>query len=188
MKKQNVNAIKDILSGKTPEKKITVGYTPTQKEFGDEWEQKNGYKVKKTRFDDIRVPLFCPKCEKVMKRSKDINSYYSHKTCLNCMVDYHDELRKEGKLEQYIFRKRLLNARSWLEEQKQQLSEFVDSKNYDPEFVLSDGTMEKWHYNGNISEVVDGYTNDLQKFETQLNESIKKYESEYKEKIDNRVI
>lgn len=188
MNKKNVNAIKDILSGKTPEKRISVGYTPTQKEFEGEWEQKNGYKVKKTRFDDIRVPMFCPKCEKIMKGSKDTNAYYSHKTCLNCIVDYHDELRKEGKLEQYMFRKRLLNAQSWLEEQKQQLEEFVNSKYYDPEFVRSDGTIERWKFDGDVSEIIDGYTNDLQKFETQLNESIEKYESEYKEKIDNRVI
>ena len=188
MDKKNVNVIKDILSGKTPDKRISVGYTPKQKEFGDEWEQKNGYKVKKTRFDDIRVPMFCPKCEKVMKGSKDTNAYYSHKTCLNCVVDYHDELRKEGKLEQYMFRKRLLNAQSWLEEQKQQLVEFVESKNYNPEFVLSDGTIERWDFDGNISEIIDGYTNDLQKFETDLNNSIQNYESTYNQTINDRII
>jgi hypothetical protein len=182
MNKKNVENLKNILQGKEIKKNISVGYNAPQKEFGDEYEQKNGYKVKKTRFDDIRVPLFCPKCDKVMKGSKDTSAYYSNGSCLNCMVDYHYELQTEGKLEEFMFRKRILNAQSWLNEQRQQLQEFVKSKNYNPEFVLSDGTIEKWNFDGNISEIIDSYRGDLDKFEINLNNSINEYEKKYNKK------
>ena len=184
MDKKNVSAIKDILSGRTPDKKISVGYTPKEKEFGDEYEQREGYKVKKTRFDDIRVPMFCPKCERVMKGSRDTDAYYSHNTCLNCMVDYHEELRKQGTLEEYMFRKRLLNAQSWLNDQRQQLEDFTHSKNFNPEFVLSDGTIERWDFDGNISEILNGYREELDKFEKNLNNSVENYEQKYNKKIN----
>jgi len=179
MDKKNVNALKSILSGKEAEKNISVGYTGTKKEFGDEYEQKNGYKVKKTRFDDIRVPMFCPKCEKVMKARRDTDAFYSNGTCLNCMIDYHDELRKEGKLDQFMFKKRLLNAQSWLDEQKTQLDEFKNNFNGKQEYVLSDGRIEKWEFDGNLSDVIDSYKEYLGTFEEQLNNSIQSYEEKY---------
>ena len=66
------------------DKKIQVGYTgktasPIRKE-GDTWtdkdgkecEVKNGFIQSIPKFQDIRVPMFCPKCGSIMgKRSKD---------------------------------------------------------------------------------------------------------------------
>lgn len=179
MDKKNYGALKDILSGKEPEKNVSVGYTGKKKEFGDDYEQKEGYKVKKTRFDDIRVPMFCPKCEKVMKARRDTDAFYSNGTCLNCMIDYHDELRKEGKLDQFMFKKRLLNAQSWLGEQKQQLDEFQNNYTGEQEYILSDGRIEKWKFDGTISDEIDSYKEYLEKFETQLNTSIQSYEEKY---------
>lgn len=186
MNKKNVDALKTILSGKDVEKSISVGYNAPKKEFGDEYEQKNGYKVKKTRFDDIRVPMFCPKCEKVMKGRRDTEAYYSHGTCLNCMVDYHDELRREGKLDEYTFRKRLLNARSWLNDNKVQLEEFQKNAKLDGEYVLADGTIEKWTSDVKIEDVVDSYKEYLTKFEEDLNNSIKDYEQKYNKFLDDK--
>ena len=186
MNKKNVDALKNILSGKEAEKSISVGYTAKAKEFGDEYEQRNGYKVKKTRFDDIRVPMFCPKCESVMKGRRDTEAYYSHGTCLDCMVDYHDELRKEGKLQEYTFRKQLLNARSWLADNKQQLKEFEEKGKLDGEYVLADGTIEKWTSDVKIEDVVNSYKEYLDKFEQDLNKSITDYEQKYNKSLDDK--
>lgn len=179
MDKKNVNALKNILSGDAPEKNISVGYTAPKKEFGDEYEQKNGYKSKKTRFDDIRVPMFCPKCERVMKARRDTDTYYSDGTCLNCLIDHHEELRKEGKLEQYMLKKRLLNAQSWLKDQKVQLKEFEENGKKDQEYVLSDGRIEKWELDGKLSDEIDSYKEYLDDFESQLNNSIQSYEEKH---------
>jgi hypothetical protein len=200
MNEKNKKALESILSGKSVEKGIQVGYTGTPKntrpsgegkEIGEEWQVdgKTWVKTKtgverKSAVEGARVPMFCPKCEKIMKGTKDTNAYYSHGTCLNCLVDYHDELRKEGTLEEVMFRKRLLNAKSWLREQYEQLNEFISKENYNPEFVLSDGTIEKWEVDGNISSVIDSYKEWLQNFDNDLQNSIKEYETKYQKTID----
>jgi len=187
MNRKNVDALKNILQGKPVEKNISVGYTPEKKSLGDEYEQKNGYKVKKTRFDDIRVPMFCPNCEKVMKAAKDTQAYYSNGTCLNCMVDYHDQLRREGKLEQFAFKKRILSASSWLSERQKELEEFEKSvdrdKNVQDDYVHSDGNVEKWTSDVKFGELIDNYKQYLSEFQTELQQSITKYEKEYNEHL-----
>lgn len=200
MNKKNVEAIKSILEGRDIEKGIQVGYTGTPKqtkpsgegkEIGDIWKE-NGKTWEKTKtgvhrksvLQSARIPMFCPKCERVMKGKKDTKAFYSNNTCLNCLVDHHEELRKEGRLEEVMFKKRIRNAQSWLSEQYQQLNEYMGKENYNPEFVLSDGSIEKWETDGNISQIIDSYKEWLQEFEENLQESIKEYESTYEKKFD----
>lgn len=200
MNEKNKKALESILSGREIEKGIQVGYTGAPKstkpsgegkEIGDVWTE-NGKTWEKTKtgvhrksvLQSARIPMFCPKCERVMKGKKDTKSFYSNGTCLNCLVDYHEELRKEGRLEEVMFKKRIKNAQSWLDEQYQQLNEYISKENYNPEFVLSDGSIEKWEVDGNISQIIDSYKEWLQEFEENLQESIKEYESTYEKKFD----
>ena len=200
MNEKNKKALESILSGKEIEKGIQVGYTGTpkstkpsgeDKEIGDVWTE-NGKTWEKTKtgvhrksvLQSARIPMFCPKCEKVMKGKKDTKAFYSNGTCLNCLVDYHEALRKEGRLDELMFKKRIQNAQSWLSEQYEQLNEYMSKENYNPEFVLSDGTIEKWEVDGSISEIIDSYKEWLQEFEENLQQSIKEYEELYDKKFN----
>ena len=200
MNEKNKKALESILSGNEIEKGIQVGYTGTPKstkpsgegkEIGDIWKE-NGKTWEKTKtgvhrksvLQSARIPMFCPKCEKIMKGKKDTKAFYSNGTCLNCLVDYHEELRKEGRLDELMFKKRIRNAQSWLSEQYQQLNEYMGKENYNPEFVLSDGSIEKWETDGNISQIIDSYKEWLQEFEENLKKSIEEYESTYDKKFD----
>ena len=55
----------DLLAGREPEKRIMVGYEGKKQESGD----------KKSHLTDImaeaRMPMFCPECDKVMKKKLD---------------------------------------------------------------------------------------------------------------------
>jgi hypothetical protein len=123
-----------------------------------------------------------------MKAAKDTQAYYINGTCLNCMVDYHDQLRKEGKLEQFAFKKRILSAASWLKERQTELNEFEQTvdrdKNVEDDFVLSDGRVEKWTSDVKFGELIDNYKQYLKEFQSELHQSVTKYENEYNEQLN----
>ena len=55
-------ALKEVLSGKTPEKRVMVGYEGKEKKQGD---------IKSKLTDimaEVRMPWFCPSCKKIMKK------------------------------------------------------------------------------------------------------------------------
>ena len=81
----------------TKKTKFQVGY---QKKFnhheeGDIWEEngkswtiKNGIKQNITKLDKAKkahlMPLFCPNCNRVMKKRNDKPFYKIHKKCFDC--------------------------------------------------------------------------------------------------------
>lgn len=199
MDKQNVDNLKSILSGKDVEKKVQVGYTTSNehhsemkgKSVGDVWESngkkwtknENGTITNVTRFDDIRIPLFCPKCNTAMRGKNDTKAYYSNGTCLNCMVDYHNELRKSDELEKFMWAKRLRSAQSWYNEQIVQFDEMCESYKKNPEFVMSDGTIEKWTTETDFSKIIEEYQSYLNTYKEKLDKSIEDFEQKYNDKL-----
>jgi len=197
--RNNKKNLDRILQGKEPEKKLQKGYESSYKgpssyghEVGDVWEE-NGKKWKMTehgniqnvtRMDSYRVPAFCPECGHVMKGKKDTKSFYAHGTCLNCLVDYHEFLRKKGKLDQFAFRKRLLSSISWFEEQKRQFDDFEKLVTSNPEFVQSTGKIEKWSNELDSEKLIEEYKEFLQDYKNKLDNSIEKYERDYGEGLN----
>ena len=58
-------ALRDVLSGDKPKKRIMVGYEGEKKKNGD---------IKSKLTDimmEVRMPWFCPKCDKIMKKRLD---------------------------------------------------------------------------------------------------------------------
>lgn len=200
MDKRNLDNLKTILKGGEVEKKIQSGYTGANmvgpnakgKKPGDIWEhngktwmmKENGTVTNITRFDDVRVPMFCPRCESIMKGKASTKAFYINGTCLDCMIDDHDKLRREGKLEQFAWKKRLRSSKSWLKEQYQQLDEFKMKKEKNPEFVLSDGTIEKWDVNMDVDKIIEEYQDYLDNYDKELQNAIADYESKYNESIE----
>lgn len=48
-----------------------------------------------TSTNELRVPAFCPICERVMKGSRSVNTYYSFGCCRDCWVEWIDPDREE---------------------------------------------------------------------------------------------
>lgn len=203
MDKKNLDNLQTLLKGGEVDKNISVGYTPDKSKSvtggvkrnpGDEWEHngktwvmdERGNITNKTRFDGVRVPMFCPKCERVMKGKKDTTSFYSHGTCLDCMVDYHNELRKRGVLERFSWQKRLLSAQSYLKDQQQQFEEFKVNVEKNPEFILSDGTRERWNMDVDNEKIIQEYQSHLDTYEKDLIDSISKYEQQYNARLADK--
>lgn len=46
---------------------------------------------------NLRVPMFCPVCERIMKGSKSTNTYYDFGCCSDCFIEFVDGRVKKWK-------------------------------------------------------------------------------------------
>jgi hypothetical protein len=153
--KKDVERLRNLMQGKYGEKtRSSVGFTNKQ-EFhkeGDIWESdgrtwtiENGIKQNITKLDKAKkahtMPLFCPKCSKLMKRV-DKPYYNIHQFCLDCFAKFEDKLKAEGKYQEYYneINNKIIDNR--IEEYKQYIEERINESN--SSFVSEDGDVENW--------------------------------------------
>tara|TARA_B110000902_G_scaffold36016_1_gene38141 strand:+ start:97 stop:672 length:576 start_codon:yes stop_codon:yes gene_type:complete len=169
--KRDVERLRNLMTGKYGEKtRSSVGFTNKQEFYneGDIWESdgrtwtiKNGIKQNVTKLDKAKkehnMPLFCPKCSKLMKRV-DKPYHNVHKYCLDCHARAEDKLKAEGKYEEHYkeINNKIIDDRvdEFKQYVKDQLSESNDS------FVSENGEVENWV--GKLdTEKVDEFTKDI---------------------------
>ena len=167
--KKDVERLRNLMQGKYGEKtRSSVGFTNPQEFYdeGDVWESdgrtwtiKNGIKQNITKLDKAKkehnMPLFCPKCSKLMKRV-DKPYYNVHKYCLHCHARAEDKLKAEGKYEEHYneINNKTIDGR--IEEYKQYINEKLKESNNS--FVSENGEVEKW-VGGLDADKVEEYTN-----------------------------
>ena len=121
-------ALKSILKGQAPEERVMVGY---------EGKKDNTPGDKIDRLSEImkeaRMPWFCPKCDKVMKKRLDNKMwmYYGH--CFDCQVEDENKKRIEGKFDEWAEEKVKNNKIVWIKEQRESIEEFKKQKS--PSFL-----------------------------------------------------
>ena len=118
--RQNV-ALKNILDGKPTEKRSMVGYQGKK-------EENLGGKTRKSELTDImsevRMPLFCKKCKKTMKRKLDDKFWRTQGHCFDCQIEIENRMRIEGTFEEYAKTKMLENQKAYLKDMEQSLDDF----------------------------------------------------------------
>ncbi len=161
-------AMQSILRGETPEKRVMVGYQAKK-------DLNQGDKIDKLSdiMKEARMPWFCPKCTKTMKKRLDDKMWLLHGHCFNCQVDIEHKLRLEGKFDEWATKKAIKNKQAWITEQREQLIAFKNQEA--PEFhnqVSADGhslDKEKWNIDFNkLKEQADEALEHLQKIEDSL--------------------
>tara|TARA_R110000796_G_scaffold36621_4_gene93113 strand:- start:30 stop:563 length:534 start_codon:yes stop_codon:yes gene_type:complete len=135
-------ALGDILAGRETEKRVMVGYEGKEKEKGD-------IIPKMTEImQDVRMPLFCKECKRVMKQKLDDKMWRLFGHCFDCQSKFENKLRIEGKFDEWQEEKVRQNKISWLKDQIQAITEWKDVKA--PEFFNNVGVnypeleKEKW--------------------------------------------
>ena len=140
-KRQN-DALKSILDGGAPEKRVQVGYEGKKQASGDQISPLSDVMKK------ARMPWFCPKCDKIMKSRHDNKMWLSYGHCFNCQIEFENKLSVQGKLDEWKADKERKNKLAWIRDQKQSIEEF--KKQDAPEFYQQfrpDGhsiDKEKW--------------------------------------------
>ena len=121
-------ALKSILKGQAPEERVMVGY---------EGKKDNTPGDKIDRLSEImkeaRMPWFCPKCDKVMKKRLDNKMWMDYGHCFDCQVDDENKKRIEGKFDEWAEEKVKNNKIVWIKEQRESIEEFKKQKS--PSFL-----------------------------------------------------
>ena len=114
-------ALKDLMTKGTTEKSYTqVGYEGKPEDLGG--------KTRKSELTDVmasvRMPWFCPKCDKAMKKKLDNKFWRIEGHCFDCQVEIENRMRIEGTFEDYAKTKMLENQKAYLKDLEQSIDDF----------------------------------------------------------------
>ena len=160
-------ALKDALAGREHVKNyVQVGYEGKQKPQGD-------VIPKMTEImKDVRMPMFCPKCDKVMKKRLDNKMWNLYGHCFDCQLEVEHKLKLEGKFDDWANEKIKKNKISYIKDALQQLEEFKTMKA--PEWLNQVGVnypeLEKEKWEGGTEKMVAEATEAIEKLTEQLQE------------------
>lgn len=163
-KRQN-EVLKDLISGKQHEKNyVQVGYEGKKEDKGGE--------TRKSELSDmlaeLRVPLFCKKCQKPMKKRLDNKFWRLYKHCFDCQIDFENKLRLEGKYSEWEKEKVKNNYRAWIDDMIVSIEDWKRDKPTDqvynvgiknPEVKIEKAQINQAH----LDEVADEAIKDLKK-------------------------
>jgi hypothetical protein len=184
---RHVKARQDIMSGKTPEKRIFVHMEDLKEKKKRDEEVKAERERRNGRMDalkEAKIPWFCPECKKVMKHKNDDKMYRLHSQCFDCQVKFENKLRIEGKYEEWEEKKILNNQLSYIRDQiesiegwKKEASKQVVA--YD-QVGVKDVELHKETWSQNTEQV--------EKMSKEALEGLNKIKEEVEEKLNSLVI
>ena len=112
----------DLLAGRTPEKRVMVGYNGGKQKEGDQI----------SRITDLmkeaRMPMFCPECDLLMKKKLDDKMWSMFGHCFDCQIKIENKLRIEGKYEEWAENKIRKNKIAFIKDQLQAIKEWKTTK------------------------------------------------------------
>ena len=162
-------ALGDLLAGRTPEKRVMVGY---------EGKTESGDKI--SRLSDVmkeaRMPMFCPKCDVIMKKRLDNKFWSMYGHCFDCQIKIENKMRINGTYEAWEKEKVRQNKISILKDEIQAIKEWRDVKA--PTWYNNVGVntpeLEKEKWDVDVSaiqkeadEAIENYTKQLEELENE---------------------
>ena len=108
----------DLLSGKTPEKRIMVGFDKKEEKSGDQIDRLSDI------MKEARMPWFCPSCKKVMKKRLDNKMWILYNHCFECQLQIENKMRIAGTYEEWKNENIKKNKLAWINEQRQSIIEW----------------------------------------------------------------
>ena len=151
IERQN-KALQTILDGGTPDRKIYIAkedmeYKKSIQEKNQKERERINRKFEATK--EARMPWFCPKCDKVMKKRLDDKMWFLHDHCFECQLKKEHKMRLDGTYNEWAEKKEIANKLAWIRDQKILIKEFKEQET--PEFYQQfrpDGVSldkEKWN-------------------------------------------
>jgi hypothetical protein len=147
-----------------PDKK--VGDIWTDKD-GKTWEQKEGYKISVTKFDEIREYLkkitTCSNkdCKTDTYMHNDKKLIAKTGMCVDCLQKYEEGLKLDGTWPYYEDYKISKNKLSTVREFKDQYEQALKDLSSQLQMVNEDGTISEWKWDIDINQVRTDIENDI---------------------------
>ena len=167
--RQNI-ALKNILDGKPTEKRSMVGYQGEQeKNLGGKTRESELSKI----MQSVRMPLFCPKCKKTMKKKLDDKFWRLFEHCWDCQIDFEHKLRLEGKYDEWATERAKKNQRGWIEDMIQSIEQWRTERPVDQIYDVGikdpEVKIEKAQVNEkSLNKLADDAIKDLKKMKENI--------------------
>ena len=184
---RHVKARQDILSGKTPDKRIFVHMEDLEEKKKRQEEIKAERERKNDRMDalkEAKTPWFCPNCDKVMNKRLDDKMYRLHNHCFDCQVKFENKLRIDGKYDEWEEEKVLNNQLSYIKDQIESIVDWKDEASNPFDIFDSVGVKE-------IELKKEKWTQNKEQVEKMSEEALKelnKIKEEVEEKLNSLAI
>jgi deoxyribodipyrimidine photolyase-like uncharacterized protein len=160
----------DTVFGRTDDNQNVFGYEKadeTKKEVGEiwvdeagnEWEQKEGFKINTTKLDDAREYLkklttcSSENCGTIQYSNADKKLIVRTGHCVTCMRKIEQSLREDGSWAFYEDYRITLNKLDFVRDTKSQLEEAFNSVTQQIEMLNEDGSFSKWQWDIDIEKV-----------------------------------
>lgn len=170
---EDIRDLKFFIPGKNEDANTVrkVGDTWVDKD-GYVWEQMNGWVRKHRKIEHHGVPMFCPKCNRIMKHRIDDKTFYIHGECMKCTAKRETQMRIDGTWDEYNRQNIRKNKVAYLKDIKGQMEDYI-KREVKPklDFHNEDGGTEEW--------VNESYEKQLEFFNKELeyiNDMIEKLE------------
>ena len=159
----------DLLSGRTPDKRVMVGYEGKKEKGGDKVSRLSEIMA------DARMPMFCPNCDKIMKKKLDDKMWMMFNHCFDCQIEIENKKRIDGTYDEWAKEKIRQNKISFIKDNLQKLEEWKNQK------------APEWHNNVGVNYPElekEKWNVDLEKITKEADEAIEKFTEEL-EKLEN---
>ena len=196
IKIENLDDVKKLLAGEhDSQNKISIGFDGDRKpdgitrrvgdrwfdENGNEWEQKEGYRIKLGKEwqqelrDYLRSFSNCRKetCTCSMPKKLDEKMRRIHGMCFDCVVDMEHKIRLEGKWDEYEKRKVKENAIAWLSDAEKDKN-VIARELSQLEFTNDFGDIEEWKTPFNKEEMLEKIENEFDEFRKNFIEQLER--------------
>jgi len=126
---------------------------------GNEWEQKEGFKINTTKLDDAREYLkklttcSSENCGTIQYSNADKKLIVRTGYCVTCMRKIEQSLREDGSWAFYEDYRITLNKLDFVRDTKSQLEEAFNSVTQQIEMLNEDGSFSKWQWDIDIEKV-----------------------------------
>lgn len=193
IKIDSINDVQNLLKGThESQNKIQTGFVGEQKEDvkrmigerwfdgdGNEWEQKEGYKLKLGKEWQQELHNYLnhfPNCSKevctcTMPKRLDEKMKSLHGMCFDCVVEMEHKIRLDGKWEEYEAEKVKQNALSWLKEAEKDKNLIAEELSK-VEFANSFGDSEKWDSGVTKEQILEKIEFEFERFKTDFIEKL----------------
>ena len=166
-------ALADLMAGKEHEKEyVQVGYEGKKENLGGKTRESELSEV----MQSVRMPWFCPKCDKAMKKKLDRKFWSTQGHCFDCQVDYENKLRVKGEFDKYAQLKMLENQKAYLKDLEQSIDEFETT-----------GGKKEWLNNVGVNTPeleAEKWEMGEKEFENQISEA-RKFIQDAKDKVED---
>jgi hypothetical protein len=148
------------------EKKREVGEIWTDKE-GKEWEQKDGFKINTTKFDEVRQFLqkitncSAEECKTIQYSTADKKLIAKTGLCANCLAKEESQLRADGTWPYYEDYKISLNKLAYIRDVKDEYEEALKGVSQQIQILNEDGTTQNWQWDIDIDKVKADIQSDI---------------------------